>query len=165
MDLARVLKHLFVPGWVARRAFPAAVLARIEDAVRESERTHRGELRFVAEGDLDLLPLLRGLTARERALEVFAGLGVWDTAENSGVLVYVQLVDHRIEIVADRGIAARVAQSDWDAVCRRMETAFRGGDYEGGALAGIREITALLARHVPPGAANPDELPDRPVVL
>jgi len=165
MDLARVLKHLFVPGWVARRAFPAAVLARIEDAVRESERTHRGELRFVAEGDLDLLPVLRGLTARERALEVFAGLGVWDTAENSGVLVYVQLVDHRIEIVADRGIAARVAQSDWDAVCRRMETAFRGGDYEGGALAGIREITALLARHFPPGAANPDELPDRPVVL
>jgi uncharacterized membrane protein len=165
MDLARVLKHLFVPGWVARRAFPAAVLARIEDAVRESERTHRGELRFVAEGDLDLLPLLRGLTARERALEVFAGLGVWDTAENSGVLVYVQLVDHRIEIVADRGIAARVAQSDWDAVCRRMETAFRGGDYEGGALSGIREITALLARHFPPGAANPDELPDRPVVL
>jgi hypothetical protein len=165
MDLARVLKHLFVPGWVARRAFPAAVLARIEDAVRESERTHRGELRFVAEGDLDLLPLLRGLTARERALEVFAGLGVWDTAENSGVLVYVQLVDHRIEIVADRGIAARVAQSEWDAVCRRMETAFRGGDYEGGALAGIREITALLARHFPPGAANPDELPDRPVVL
>jgi len=165
MDLARVLKHLVVPGWVARRAFPAAVLARIEDAVRESERTHRGELRFVAEGDLDLLPLLRGLTARERALEVFAGLGVWDTAENSGVLVYVQLVDHRIEIVADRGIAARVAQSEWDAVCRRMETAFRGGDYEGGALAGIREITALLARHFPPGAANPDELPDRPVVL
>ena len=165
MDLARVLKHLFVPGWVARRAFPAAVLARIEEAVRESERTHRGELRFVAEGDLDLLPVLRGLTARERALEVFAGLGVWDTAENSGVLVYVQLVDHRIEIVADRGIAARVAQSEWDAVCRRMETAFRGGDYEGGALAGIREITALLARHFPPGAANPDELPDRPVVL
>jgi len=165
MDLARVLKHLFVPGWVARRAFPAAVLARIEDAVRESERTHRGELRFVAEGDLDLLPVLRGLTARERALEVFAGLGVWDTAENSGVLVYVQLVDHRIEIVADRGIAARVAQSEWDAVCRRMETAFRGGDYEGGALTGIREITALLARHFPPGAANPDELPDRPVVL
>jgi len=165
MDLARVLKHLFVPGWVARRAFPAAVLARIEDAVRESERTHRGELRFVAEGDLDLLPVLRGLTARERALEVFAGLGVWDTAENSGVLVYVQLVDHRIEIVADRGIAARVAQSEWDAVCRRMETAFRGGDYEGGALVGIREITALLARHFPPGAANPDELPDRPVVL
>lgn len=165
MDLARVLKHLFVPGWVARRAFPAAVLARIEDAVRESERTHRGELRFVSEGDLDLLPLLRGLTARERALQVFAGLGVWDTAENSGVLVYVQLVDHRIEIVADRGIAARVAQPEWDAVCRRMETAFRSGDYEGGALAGIREITALLARHFPPGAANPDELPDRPVVL
>jgi hypothetical protein len=165
MDLARVLRHLFIPGWVARRAFPARVLTRIEDAIRESERAHRGELRFVAEGDLDLLPVLRGLTPRQRAVEVFSALGVWDTAENSGVLVYVQLVDHRIEIVADRGIAASVPQSDWETICRRMEEAFRRGDYEGGAIAGIREVTALLARHFPPGAANPDELPDRPVVL
>ena len=164
MDLARVLKHLFVPGWVARRAFPAAVLARIEDAVRESERTHRGELRFVAEGDLDLLPVLRGLTARERALEVFAGLGVWDTAENSGVLVYVQLVDHRIEIVADRGLNRHVDAAQWQQIMARMRSAFRAGQFEAGLNDAIDAVDALLVRHFPlaPGQVNPNELPDTP---
>ncbi|NBR29019.1 MAG: hypothetical protein EBT83_11515, partial [Betaproteobacteria bacterium] len=90
---------------------------------------------------------------------------VWDTEHNSGVLIYVQLVDRRIEIVADRGIAARVAQPEWDAICRRMEAAFRERRFEAGALAAIAEITALLARHFPPQGDNPNELSDKPVIL
>ena len=105
------------------------------------------------------------MAPRERAIEVFSRLRVWDTAHNRGVLIYIQLVDRDIEIVADRGINAKVEQREWEEICHRMESAFRAGRFEAGALEGIREITALLARHFPPRDTNPDELPDRPVVL
>lgn len=166
MNLARLARHMFTPDWSARRAFPAPVLDAVEAAIGESEKSHRGELRFAVEASLDLLPVARGLTPRQRALEVFSGLRVWDTDENCGVLVYVQLVDHAIEIVADRGIAARVPQQKWDAICKRMEQAFRERRFRDGSLAALREITALLAGHFPAGtAANPDQLPNRPVLL
>jgi len=163
MVIARLLEHLFMPHWVALRAFPAPVLAKIEQAIKASERAHRGEIRFAIEGPLHLHHLR--LSMRQRAREVFAQLGVWDTAENSGVLVYVQLVDRRIEIVADRGIAARVPQAEWDSICRGMERAFKQNYYEAGALEAIQAVTAILARHFPAGAVNPNELPDKPVVL
>jgi uncharacterized membrane protein len=163
MVITRVLKHLFIPDWLARRAFPASTLRRIEQAVKRSERTHRGELRFAIEGALHIGHLR--VPPRERARQVFSELGVWDTDENTGVLIYVQLVDRRIEIVADRGIAQRVEQGEWDAVCRAMESAFRDGLYLEGALHAIETITRILARHFPARERNPNELPDKPAVL
>ena len=165
VSLVRALKHLFAAPWAVRRAFPAHTLDRIEAAIKSSERRHRGEIRCAIEGALDFLPVLRGLTPRARALEAFSMLRVWDTEENSGVLIYVQLVDRDIEIVADRGIASRIAQPEWDAICQRMEGAFGSGRFEEGALAGVTEVSALLERHFPAGPSNVDELPDRPVVL
>jgi uncharacterized membrane protein len=165
MQLMRALKHLFTPDFVALKPFPAVALDRIEQAITRSEQIHSGELRFALEGGMEPLDVLRGRTTRDRALELFAELRVWDTEQNSGVLMYLQMVDHRIEIVADRGINAKVEQARWDAICRRMESAFRGGDFEGGALRAVTEITELLAQHFPPGEHNPDELPDRPVVV
>jgi len=163
--MKRALKHLFTPDWLAHRAFPRSTLARIEAAIRESERSHEGELRFAVEGALHIAQLLRGVSARQRAHEVFSQLRVWDTEHNSGVLIYIQLVEGRIEIVADRGIAAKVGQGEWDAVCRTMEAAFRARRFEEGSIVGIREVTALLRRHFPPRGANPDELPNRPALL
>lgn len=165
MNAKRILKHLFTPDWVARRIFPRPALKRIEEAIRGSEKSHGGELRFAVEAGLDFLPLLKGITPRQCARQVFGQLNVWDTEHNSGVLIYLQLVDRRIEIVADRGISAKVQQATWDAICRRMEGEFRAGRFEQGALDGIKEISALLARHFPPRGDNPDELPDKPVVL
>lgn len=165
MQPMRILHHLLAPHWTARFAFSRAALARIGEAVTRSERAHRGEIRFVVEGGLPFDELLRGVHARARAEALFARLRVWDTEGNSGVLLYVQLVDRRIEIVADRGIAARVAQSEWDAICRGMEAAFRERNFEAGALEAIARVTALLAAHFPAGDDNPNELPDRPVVL
>ena len=159
----RTLKHLFMPGWLARRAFGPASVRAIERAIKDSERRHRGEIRFALEGPLHVTHLRH--SARQRARQVFALLDVWDTEENTGVLIYVQLVDRAIEIVADRGIAKRVPQAEWDAICRAMERAFRAHRYEQGALEAIGTVTAILARHFPPGAANPNELPDKPVVL
>src|SRR5687768_9626395 len=134
MSLARAFRHLFAAPWVTRRAFPPDTLDRIQAAIGSSERRHRGEIRCSIEAPLDFLPVARGLTPRERALQVFSMLRVWDTEENSGVLIYVQLVDRDLEIVADRGIAARIAQPEWDAICARIETAFASGRFEEGAL-------------------------------
>ena len=159
----RPLKHLLIPDWIARRAFPAATLRAIERAVKDSERRHRGEVRFAIEAGL--APAHLKQSTRARARQVFSQLGVWDTEENSGVLIYVQLLDRRIEIVADRGIARKVDQAEWDAVCRAMERAFKETRYEAGALAAIETVTAILARHFPASGANPNELPDKPVVL
>ena len=160
--VSRLLKHLVVPPWVARSAFPPSSIRKIQEAITASERRHRGELRFVLEGPSHFARLR--VPPRHRAREVFAQLGVWDTEENTGVLVYVQLVDRRIEIVADRGIAARVGQAEWDEVCRAMERRFRKTEYLPGALEAIEAITRILERHFPARDANPNELPDKPVI-
>lgn len=161
--MGRTLKHFFIPHWLALRPFPLSALRKIEQAVKASERTHRGEIRFAVEGPLHLGQLR--VSTRERARQVFGHLGVWDTSENSGVLIYVQLVDRRIEIVADRGIAARVKQAEWDAVCRAMERSFRQHRFEQGALDAIQSVTAILAQHFPPKGDHPNELSDKPAVL
>ena len=165
MDLKRVIRHAFAPDWLVYRRFPRAALKRIEAGIRESETMHTGELRVALEASLDFMPLIKGVTPRQRAHELFSRLRAWDTEHNSGVLVYLQLVDRDIEIIADRGIAAKVGQAQWDAICRRMEREFRARRFEQGVLDGIQEIGALLARHFPARGANPDELPDWPVVL
>ena len=159
----RLLKHLLTPHWLALRAFPARALREIEAAIKASEHLHDGELRFAVEATLPL-QFLR-TTTRKRAEALFGQLGVWDTAHNSGVLIYVQIVDRRIEIVADRGISARVEQSEWNAICHQMEQAFKRRQFAEGALQAIEAITRLLARHFPPRGGNPNELPDKPVVL
>lgn len=165
MKLLRFFKHLLVPHWFARRAFPAAVLDRIEAIIKQSESAHRGEIRFALEGSLHWAPLLQGATTHSRAVTVFSDLRVWDTEENTGVLIYLQLLDRDFEIVADRGINARVQQREWEAICQRMQAAFREGQYEVGVIAGLKDITALLTQHFPARDDNPDELSNKPVVL
>ena len=161
----RWIHHLFLDHFAVRRAFPRAVLSAIEKSIAAQEKRHRGELRFVVEGGLPLGPLVAGRTARERAIEVFSRLRIWDTEDNAGVLVYLLLADRRVEIVADRGIHAKVGTAAWDAICGEMQAAFAAGRFEAGAILGIEAISDLLAAHFPPGEENPNELPDAPVVL
>ncbi|MFY9328560.1 MAG: TPM domain-containing protein [Georgfuchsia sp.] len=165
MNIFRVIKHLLVPNWAVRRAFPKATLNAIERAITVSEKQHSGELRFVVEGGLPLYALWQGYTARQRAIDLFSQLRVWDTDENSGILIYVQWVDHAVEILADRGIAAHVPQEEWDVVCRTMEAAFKCSDYCGGALAAIEHAGALLAKHHSSPDGGENELPNKPLML
>ena len=165
MKLRRLLKHLIMPDWLARRAFSAEDLAAVTSEIARSEKMHRGELRFVIEGALPVGLLLQDLSARARAIDLFSTLRVWDTADNSGVLIYVQLVDHQVEILADRGINARVPQSEWDAICHAMETAFARQEWKLGATRAIVRAGELLALHFPAGEHNPNELPDSPLVI
>ena len=161
----RLWHHLVTDHWSARRAFPAPALERIEKTIAAGEHRHAGQLRFVVEPALHLVSVMRGETPRERALEVFGRLRIWDTEENSGVLVYLLLADRDVEIVADRGIHRRVGEAQWQAICHRMEAAFRERRFEEGSIAGIEAINALLAQHFPRTGAGPNELPDRPLVL
>jgi uncharacterized membrane protein len=165
VKLRRFMKHAFTPGWLARRAFPRSAVKRIAEAIKGSEEKHDGELRFVIEGPLHFGDLFREELARARAENLFTRLRVWDTMHNSGVLIYVQLVDRRIEIVADRGISAKVEQAEWNAVCRALEESFRKKQYVEGALEAIDSVTRILASHFPARVENPNELPDEPVVL
>jgi uncharacterized membrane protein len=165
MDLRRFWRHIAMTPWQAAKAFPPRALEAIGRAVAEHEKRHRGEVRFVVEAELSSAQLWANVGSRARAVELFARLGVWDTAENSGVLVYVLLADHRVEIVADRGISAKVAQAEWQAICAQMQAAFREGRFEAGAVAGVTAISALLEKHFPATGANANELPDQPVML
>jgi uncharacterized membrane protein len=165
MDGKRILHHLLTPAWKVGRVLGADDLRAVEEAIRAGERLHRGEVRFAVEAALDLRPLLRGQSPRERALEVFSDLRMWDTAENCGVLVYLLLADRDVEIVADRGIHARVGQAAWESICKDMEAAFKLGQFRAGLLEGVRAVSALLAREFPAVGANPNELPDAPSVI
>jgi uncharacterized membrane protein len=163
--MVRLLRHVFALPGVVARAFPGSALHNIEAAIAQGEKQHGGELRFAVEAALDPLPLLRGQTARERALEAFAELRVWDTEANNGVLLYLLLADRDVEIVADRGFNAAVPREDWEQVCRAMEAELRAGRYEAGALEGLRRIAVLMARPFPPRARRPDELSNRAALL
>ena len=164
MSLQRILRHLVTTIWSVKRTFPASTLDAIEGAIRETEAQHNGQIRFAVEHALDLPQLLSGMSARTRAIEMFGRLGVWDTEHNNGVLIYLLLADHDVEIVADRGIHARVGEG-WEGICRDMERQFRRGEFEAGVISGIRAVGDHLQRHFARERRGPNELPDRPVVL
>ncbi|WP_291856046.1 TPM domain-containing protein [Bradyrhizobium sp.] len=165
MNIRRIARHLLQDNWRRRRRFPPDVLAKIERAIKAGEATHSGQLRFVVEGALDGAPLFRDQPARERALDVFSQLRIWDTAENNGVLIYLLLADRDVEIVADRGIDARVGAAGWENICRSMEAEFRAGDFERGVINGVEAVSRELAAHFPRRGGGPNELPDAPVVM
>ena len=160
-------RHLLVTDRQLRRAFPPAALDRLQATIAAGEQVHEAQIRFVVEADLDLVDVWQGQTPRERALELFSRYRVWDTAANNGVLVYVQLADHAVEIIADRGCNGRIGEAEWSAVAAGIRDACAKGQYVAGTLAGLEVICILLARHFPAmaGHARVNELPDRPVVL
>jgi uncharacterized membrane protein len=161
----RFWRHVATDHRTVRRTFPDSALERIETAIAAGERTHRGQLCVAIESALPAARVLKQLSPRERALEVFGLLRVWDTEENSGVLVYLLLADRDVEIVADRGIHRIVGDTAWKAICARMEESFRAGNYADGVVTGVAEISSLLAQHFPRDGAGPNELSDKPVIL
>jgi len=165
MGIRRISKHLVEHHWRARRVFPKEVLALIEQAIKAGEATHSGQVRFVVEGALDGKPLFSNQSARDRALDIFSHLRIWDTAHNNGVLIYLLLADRDVEIVADRGIDAKVGAAGWQTICAMMETDFRAGNFSGGVIKGIQAVSRELATYFPRQGAGPNELPDAPVVI
>ena len=165
MELKRFWRHVIMTPAAAARAFPATTLDAIQREIAEQEKRHRGEVCFVVEAELTTAQLWAGLGARERAKQVFAEQGVWNTEENNGVLVYVLLAEHRVEVVADRAIDRKVGEGEWRAVVDAMDAHFRERRFEEGAIAGVRGVSELLARHFPAAGAGTNELGDRPVIM
>ncbi len=165
----RLIRHMLTPFWLLRLRFKQPLLDAIEKRIIEVERDHPGELRFVVEHALEFGDLFERLTPRQRALEVFGLLRVWDTEQNNGVLIYVLYAERAVEIIADRALARRVPQAEWDALCRKVEAAFQVGRYGEGSLAAIDGAAALLDQHFPPRSAaaqgTRNELPDQPLLL
>ena len=165
MGIGRIAKHLLHHHWWLRRYFPPNVLAAIEAATKAGEATHSGQVRFVVEGALEGRPLFKNQPARERALDIFSQLRIWDTAHNNGVMIYLLLADRNVEIIADRGVDAKVGAAGWEKICAEMEKEFKTGNFESGVIKGIEAVSRQLATHFPAQGAGRNELPDAPVVM
>jgi uncharacterized membrane protein len=165
MDIGRILKHLVMTPWQERRAFPRSTLEVITHAIQVSENAHAGQIRFAVEGALHGAALYQGQSARERALDVFSQLRMWDTEHRNGVLIYLLLADSAVEIVADRGVHSKVGSDEWESICRQMEQAFKAGHFEQGVVTGIQAITQHLVEHYPVYSDELRQLPDAPVFL
>lgn len=165
MGIGRIGRHLLEHQWRVKRVFHPRVLAAIEQAIKDGEATHSGQVRFVVEGALDGKPLFRNESARERALNIFSQLRIWDTAHNNGVLIYLLMADRDFEIVADRGIDAKVGAAGWEKICVEMETDFKAGHFAAGVIKGVEAVSRQLAIHFPKTGSGRNELPDAPVVI
>jgi uncharacterized membrane protein len=163
--LKRMLRHLFCTAARTRVLFSPAVLAQIEAAIGAAEAQHSGEIRFVVETALHPAALWHNVTPRQRALQVFAHLRIWDTHHNNGVLIYVLRADRAVEILADRGISARVSEAEWQAVCRKVEAHYRAGRYAEGSCAAVAGVARILGQHFPGGGSGANELPNQPILL
>lgn len=164
--LRRMLRHRWLDEDDTRRAIPADLVERLAQRVAASEQRHTGEIRIYVEAGLPLSYLWRDASPRERAIAIFGKLGVWDTEQNNGVLIYLLLAEHAIEVVADRGAARHIDHAQWQEVVQHMSQAFREGRFEDGLTHALEEVSALLVRHFPaaPDDSNADELPNEPVL-
>ena len=166
MNLMRIIRHLSTGQWLLRRVFPTATLTAIEQTIQQSEMNHSGEICIAVEGALNTSALIKNQTARERAIEVFSQLRVWDTEQNNGMLIYLLLADRDVEIIADRGISAKVSNTEWENICHTMESAFSQGQFKAGFIQGIHVISQLLETHFPcDPEKDKNELTNKPTIL
>jgi uncharacterized membrane protein len=165
VNLQRIWRHGLSSQAQVRRVFSAASLLNIENEIRSSETLHSGQIRFVVEAGLDGIPLFKGQSAAERAIDVFSQLRIWDTESNNGLLIYLLLADRAVEIVADRGIHAQVGNDEWRRICHKMEESLKQSDHQSAVITGIQAVTVHLARHFPADGRLVNELPDQPLIL
>jgi uncharacterized membrane protein len=163
--LRRTMRHLGTGAGTGRRCFPHDTLAAIAAAIADGERRHRAEVRLVVEPALPFGAAFAGVTNRDRARALFAQYGIWDTEENCGVLIYVNLAEHAVDIVADRNVGRLIADAEWRAVCATMTEAYKRGDFRDGTVTALHQLADLLQRHFPSDGARPNQLPNEAVIL
>lgn len=165
MKLNRFLKHFWMGSSAVKRYLPSSALDDIEQAIKQGEQHHSGQVCFAVEASLDWHDLWVNKTARQRGIELFSQLRIWDTEQNNGVLIYLLLADHDVEMIVDRGVNSKLDQQLWEDVCHKMENDFRHGLFAEGVLEGIRRVSQHLAEHYPSAGEKLNELPNRPVLL
>lgn len=165
MDTKRFFKHFWLGSSAVKHCLPKSALDNIEQAIKQGEQHHAGQICFAVEASLDSRDLWMNKSARQRGIEVFSQLRIWDTEQNNGVLIYLLLADRDVEIVADRGVDNKLGKQAWEAICHDMETSFRQGEFEQGIVKGIYRVSQHLAEHYPNEVEKVNELPDKPVVI
>jgi len=165
MMIRRFFRHLFTTRAATRRAFPDASLDAIESGIAEGEKTHRAEIRVIIETAISIEAVLSRMTPRERALELFGRYGIWDTEENCGILIYINLADRQVEIVADRGISTKINPDEWNHICKIMTAGFSQGRFHESTLEALSALNQLLAQQVPSTGPHENQLPDHPIRL
>ena len=163
--VSRVFRHLTTRRAAVRRLFDDVTLSAIEARTREGESQHGAELRFVIEPGLAAADVRDGMTPATRALQVFSDLRIWDTEANNGVMLYLLVADHAVEIVADRAAARAVPAQAWQRVCSDLSSQYRAGAWRDGTRVAIDRIHALLAPHFPRLFADVNEYPNLPQSL
>jgi uncharacterized membrane protein len=163
--IKRLLRHKSMTAAKGRRMFPPETLLQIGAAISEGEQRHRGELRLIVENAMPSDAIWSDLSNRERARELFAEYAIWDTEDNCGVLIYVNLAEHKVDIVVDRNIGRQIDAATWQQVCKTMTGAFARAQFEAGTLEAVAQVNHLLATHFPANGARLNELPDHPIVL
>ena len=163
----RIITHLLTTRRAARRAFPQTTLTVLQAAIGEGEKRHRAQLKLIIEPSMHVADLLERTTSRSRAHALFSRYRIWDTEENCGVLIYINLADRQVEIVTDRTVGRAVRRTDWEAACKTMTTGFAAQRFHDSALAGITHVNALLETHFPThgDSGHANELSNRPVIL
>lgn len=163
--LKRLFRHLFTTKRSGKHAFPEATLQAIQKVIAEGEKQHRAEVQLIVEPSMPLSEIWEGTTARERAIELFAIHGIWDTEENSGILIYIDLADHQVEIVTDRGIKHVTRDDEWQSICRTMTSGYAQGNYHDSTIKAVKLMNEILHEHLPDTENLPNQLPNRPIIL
>ncbi|RXZ36893.1 TPM domain-containing protein [Oxalobacteraceae bacterium CAVE-383] len=161
----RLWRHIVTTRHAARKLFPASALQVIQSAIATGEVTHRAEVRVVIEAALPIAFVLRGGSARHRAVELFSHYRIWDTEENCGLLLYINLADHKVEIVADRGVDRAVGKKDWQDICGMITAGFAAGEYHESIPIALAQLNLLLTRHYPQLGPQHNQLSDKPLML
>lgn len=169
MTIKRIIRHTLTPGWVTRRIFDYNAMEQIETAIAEAELGHSGEICFAIESGLSTREVWVGKTPRQRAMEVFCALHVWDTELNNGVLLYLEMADKDVEVIADRRAAKRISNKDWKAVCDVVENAAKNDKHVDGVIKAINQIGQLLRQQFPitdsQQSTDKNELSNKPTIL
>jgi uncharacterized membrane protein len=163
--LSRLYRHLRTTTAAGKRVFPEQTLKAIEETITEGETRHRAEVHMIVEPALDLQAVLSGMSSRDRATELFSDYCVWDTEENCGVLVYINLADHQVEIVPDRGVGREIPAGEWETVCQMMTQGFARGEYHQSVISALRYLNDLMEQHYPDDGTNQNQLSNKPVML
>ncbi|MEC5162902.1 putative membrane protein [Janthinobacterium sp. CG_23.3] len=161
----RALTHLRSTAADGRRAFPQATLTAIEDAIAKGELAHTAEVRLIVETSLNPGEVFSGISNRERALALFAQYGVWDTEDNCGVLIYINLAERKVDIVADRNVGRRLGPAEWQAICQTMTRGYASGAFHDSTLQALATLNDLLAQHFPANGARPNQLPNQAIII
>ena len=160
MNITRIIKHIGTSRRQVRALFSQGDLEEIKQRIAASEKQHSGEVVFFVEGRLPILKLLRGQSSKNRALEIFSLMRVWDTEHNNGVMIYLLVADRKFEIIADRGLDKVVTAAGWEQVKTKLEESFRQRKFKQGILEALNSITTYLKEAFPHTADDKNEVGD-----